>query len=619
MHQFIFLKIIFMKRHFNNSNHKIVCLSLVAIFFTLNVFAQENLDLRLTKLRLNMKGKSETEKLTLFGRAFSEYMMEAYPEMGTFFGNKTYDDQWEDQSLAALEKRQIHLHQFWDLHQSIDRSQLGSPDKINLDLLRVYISNDLDSRKFAGHLMPIDQLHGQHRMIISVISGTSITSDHDLKNFQSRLNKIPLFIDQTIALMDRGLQLKVTAPQTTVTGVPEQLRNILGTEAEKSVFFKPLENYLPIANEQDRKVIIAATSKIITEKVNPAFKKLLDYMEKTYIPNARKSIALTDLPDGDAWYNHRIQVMTTTQLTHQEIHALGLREVKRISAQMDSAMRATGFKGSSGEFMKFLRTDPQFFYNDATQLIDGYRSIAKRIDLELPKYFRKLPRLTYGIQPIPEYDAKFQTTAYYQGGSTRAGRAGIFFANTYDLKSRPKWEMEALTLHEAVPGHHLEQSLTDELENVPEFRKMFGSTAYVEGWGLYAESLGKEMGLYKDAYSSFGHFTYEMWRAVRLVVDTGIHGMGWTRQQAINYFMANTPKTEHDIAVEVDRYIAMPGQALAYKVGELKIKELRQKAESELGEKFDIRDFHDAILSDGPLPLSMLEQKITDWIVSVKN
>ena len=266
---------------------------------------------------------------------------------------------------------------------------------------------------------------------------------------------------------------------------------------------------------------------------------------------------------------------------------------------MDSLIRATGFKGSFEEFSRFLRTDPRFFYEDSTALLDGYRVIAKKIDLELPRFFGKLPRLPYGVLPIPAYDEKFQTTAYYFPGSPESSRAGVFYANTYDLKSRPKWEMEALTIHEAVPGHHLQIALASELENVPEFRKHIFFTAFIEGWGLYSESLGGEMGFYKDPYSKFGQLTYEMWRAVRLVVDTVIHGLGWSRQQAIDYFKANAAKAEHDITVEVDRYIAWPGQALAYKIGELKIKELRANAERKLGETFDIRKFHDVVLENG--------------------
>ncbi len=323
---------------------------------------------------------------------------------------------------------------------------------------------------------------------------------------------------------------------------------------------------------------------------------------------------MSDLPDGKAWYAYNVRSQTTTSLTPEQIHQIGLAEVARIRKQMDELIASTGFKGSFEEFLTFLRTDPRFFYDKPEGLLAGYRDIAKRIDPELVKLFGRLPRLPYGVIPIPSYSEKTQTTAYYDGGSLAAGRPGYFYANTYDLKSRPKWEMEALTAHEAVPGHHLQVALAQELEGVPEWRKHDGYTAFAEGWGLYAESLGPEMGLYKDPYSKFGQLTYEMWRAIRLVVDTGMHAKGWTRQQAIDYFKANAGKAEHDIVVEVDRYIVWPGQALAYKIGELKIKELRAHATRELGPRFDVRAFHDQVLGNGALPLDVLEANIKAWV-----
>jgi uncharacterized protein (DUF885 family) len=323
---------------------------------------------------------------------------------------------------------------------------------------------------------------------------------------------------------------------------------------------------------------------------------------------------MRDLPDGRAWYAFNARVNASTSLNPRQIHELGLSEVKRIRAEMDKVIAQTGFKGSFGEFLDFMRKDPRFFYTDAADLLRGYRDICKRADPELARLFGKLPRLTYGVLPVPTYAEKSQTTGYYQAGSLEAGRPGYFFANTYALDTRPKWEMEALTLHEAVPGHHLQIALTQEMENVPEFRRHGGYTAFGEGWGLYAESLGTEMGFYKDPYMNFGRLVYEMWRAIRLVVDTGMHDMGWTRQQAIGYFLANASKNEHDVTVEVDRYIVWPGQALAYKIGELKIKELRAYATKELGEKWDVRAFHDQLLRQGALPLDLLEKRTKNWV-----
>jgi uncharacterized protein (DUF885 family) len=310
--------------------------------------------------------------------------------------------------------------------------------------------------------------------------------------------------------------------------------------------------------------------------------------------------------------------MTTTDLTPQQIHDLGLSEVARIRAEMDRVIAGSGFSGDFAAFTEFLRTDPQFYYTKPEDLLAGYRDISKRADPELIKLFGTLPRVPYGVTPVPDFMAPSQTTAYYEPGSLEAGRPGQFFANTYKLDERPKWEMEALTLHEAVPGHHLQISLQQEVEDMPWFRRFGGETAFFEGWGLYAESLGTEMGFYKDPYSKFGQLTYEIWRAIRLVVDTGMHSLGWSRQQAIDYFIANTGKAEHDIVVEVDRYIVWPGQALAYKIGELKIKELRAYAERELGPAFDIRSFHDQLLVNGAVPLSVLETHIHEWVAAEK-
>jgi uncharacterized protein (DUF885 family) len=358
----------------------------------------------------------------------------------------------------------------------------------------------------------------------------------------------------------------------------------------------------------------ARAAGIYKEETAPAYRHLHEFLIEQYLPGARKEIGLSALPDGKAWYAHRVRLFTTTDLDPEEIHQLGLKEVKRIRAEMDRVIRESGFEGSFEEFTHFLRTDPRFYHTNAGDLVREYRDIAKRSDAELPKLFGVLPRNTYGVVPVPDYAAKSQTTAYYQPGSLEGARAGLYFVNTYALDMRPRWEMEALSLHEAVPGHHLQISIAQELDGVHPLRRFGGYTAFVEGWALYAESLGEEMGFYEDPYSKFGQLTYEMWRAVRLVVDTGMHAMGWSRQQAIDFFKANSAKTEHDITVEIDRYIVWPGQALAYKLGELKIKELRAYAKERQGDRFDVRAFHDRVLEAGALPLNILEKRIRAWV-----
>jgi len=354
--------------------------------------------------------------------------------------------------------------------------------------------------------------------------------------------------------------------------------------------------------------------RIYREKIVPAYRKLREYFVSAYLPHARETVALSALPEGVDWYLERVRRETTTSLTPHEIHQLGLSEVKRIRGEMEKVLARVGFKGTLADFATFLRTDARFYFTDARELVREYRDIAKRIDPELTRLFGKLPRLPYGVVEIPAFSAPSQTTAYYRQGSPEAHRPGSYFVNTYKLDTRPKWEMEALTLHESVPGHHLQIAISQELTSVPEFRKTSRYVAFVEGWGLYAESLGPDLGMYQDPYSQFGQLTYEMWRAIRLVVDTGMHALGWSRDQAIDYFRQNSAKTEHDIVVEIDRYIVMPGQALAYKIGELKLKELRALASKELGAKFDVRTFHDAVLGSGALPLDVLEENIRAFI-----
>jgi uncharacterized protein (DUF885 family) len=384
-----------------------------------------------------------------------------------------------------------------------------------------------------------------------------------------------------------------------------------------SALLQPFTEFPSAFSDAERARVTEQAKKIYTSALAPAFQKLHDYVASTYLSACRENIAATALPNGAAAYAFHVRWQTTADLTPQQIHEIGLSEVKRIRAEMDKVIASVNFKGSFHEFTEFLRTDPQFYYDKPDDLVNGYRIITKKIDPELAHEFGKLPRLPYGVCPIPDFKAPSQTTAYYQGGSPAVGRPGCYFVNTYNLKARPKFEMEALSLHEAVPGHHLQLSLGQEMENVPEFRKHVGYSAFVEGWALYGESLGEELGLYKDPYSKFGQLSYEMWRAVRLVVDTGMHSMGWTREQAIRFFNDNTGKTNQDITVEVDRYLVWPGQALAYKLGQLKIRELRTAAESKLGPKFDVRKFHDAVLESGSLPLRVLDGHVRSWIAGM--
>ncbi len=528
------------------------------------------------------------------------------------------NDRWSDFSFEAIAFGRALTPKMLQALDSIDRSKLTTAEQVNYDLAHRRLEQQIDGRRFHGEYMPINQVGGLHQGIPQLLLFMPANNVKDYENVIARLRGIPVVIDKTLALLNKGLQEGITPPRITLREVPAQVGNLLVDDPMKSPMLKAFQKFPASIPAAEQGVLKNEAVKAFNEAVLPAIRKLQSYLANTYLPASRDTIAMSDLPDGKAWYAFNVRASTTTNLTPEQIHQIGLSEVKRIRKQMDDLIATTGFKGSFEDFLTFLRTDPRFFYDKPEDLLTGYRDIAKRIDPGLVKLFGKLPRLTYGVIPVPSYSEKSQTTAYYEDGSRAAGRPGYFYANTYDLKSRPKWEMESLTLHEAVPGHHLQISLAQELENVPEWRRHDDYTAFVEGWGLYAESLGGDLGLYEDPYSKFGQLTYEMWRAIRLVVDTGMHTMGWTRQQALDYFKANSAKAEHDIEVEVDRYIVWPGQALAYKIGELKIKELRAYAEKELGAKFDVRAFHDRVLGNGALPLDLLEKNIRAWVAEEK-
>jgi uncharacterized protein (DUF885 family) len=418
--------------------------------------------------------------------------------------------------------------------------------------------------------------------------------------------------------MEQGRQKGWILPAVPLRDVPDAVRAQIHADPEKSVHWKAFEKFPEGVSQPDRDALRIEGRRRIAVDVFPAYQKLYAYLLRDYLPAGRKEIGASTMPDGEAYYAHEIRRHTTTSKTAREIHETGLAEVARIRRQMEEIIRKVRFKGGFDDFVKFLRTDARFYYKTAADLLEGYRDICKRVDPELIRLFGTLPRTPYGVIPTPDFEAPTSTTAYYRPGSPEGARPGYFVANTYRLETRPKYEMEALAIHEAVPGHHLQISLAQELTGVPKFRRHGGFTAFVEGWGLYSESLGDEMGFYADPYSKFGQLTYEMWRAVRLVVDTGMHAFGWSRQRAIDFMKANTAKTEHDITVEIDRYIVWPAQALAYKTGELKIKELRARAQKELGERFDLRKFHDAVLLAGALPLDLLEKRVDGWIAREK-
>jgi uncharacterized protein (DUF885 family) len=464
--------------------------------------------------------------------------------------------------------------------------------------------------------MPISQMGGVQQGAAETISTMPNRSVADYEDILARLEALPAYVEQQQAFLQEGLKHGYTPPKLMLRDVPKQIADLIPADPLASALLEPFKNFSVEIPERDRTRLTNRAKEIYSARLVLAFQKLHDYIVSSYLPACRESIAATAVPNGAEAYAFHVRWQTTTHLTPQEIHEIGLSEVKRIRAEMDKLIASTNFKGSFHEFTEVLRNDPRFYFDKPDDLVNGYRIIAKKIDPELAHLFGKLPRLPYGVTPIPDFKAPSQTTAYYQAGAPSVGRPGYYFVNTYNLHARPKWEMEALSLHESVPGHHLQISLAQEMENEPEFRKHVGYSAFVEGWALYCESLGEELGIYKDPYSKFGQLSYEMWRAVRLVVDTGMHAQGWTRDQAIQFFKDNTGKTDQDITVEVDRYIVWPGQALAYKLGQLKIRELRTQAEKRQGTKFNVRAFHDAVLENGALPLNVLTAHIENWMAA---
>ena len=554
-----------------------------------------------------------------------KYWMEQYPETATLLGYPGQNARWTDYSQAAIDARSAYLKKSLEGVRSLNRAHLDPRDQLNYDLYLDLLQTAVDGLRFhndampvrfvtaANLMMPVNQMGGVQQDVPRIIGAMPTTTRQDYENIIGRLQGIGPLVDQTIRLMERGIAAGLTPAAVVMRNVPDQAAAQIVSEPARSPLLEAFRRFPAAIPEAERADLTRRATDAYVRVARPAFEKLRDFLGQRYLPACRQATAASALPDGAALYAYNVKWHTTTSLSPQQIHEIGLAEVKRIRAAMDQVIAASGFKGSYEEFVRFLRTDQRFYFTDADALVSAYRDIAKRADPELAPLFGRLPQSPYGVKVVPEAAAPSQTTAYYEPGAFNVGRPGYMFANTYKLEMRPTWEMEALTLHEAVPGHHLQISLAQEMDGLPEFRKNTSYTAYVEGWGLYAESLGEEMGFYKDPYSKFGQLTYEMWRAVRLVVDTGLHSMNWTRQQAIDFFMANAAKTEQDIIVEVDRYIAWPGQALGYKLGQMKIQELRAAAAKQLGERFDLRKFHDLVLSEGAVPLDVLESRVRAW------
>lgn len=535
---------------------------------------------------------------------YFQFFVGESPENALFIGYPSTETLWTDYSPEGIERKVAKLNEFITALEHIEPMQ--PQEQLECDLIQWVVKDALREIVLGQQYLQLNQLNGIHLVIGDTLANSPMSAPDEVKACLDRLAALPQLIDQVIALAREGMNKNIVPAKISVVGIPSQIRQLMPQDPRESYYFSSF------INQKDSSVEEKAL-RIMQERVYPALERLHDFIAHEYISSCRDEIGWSALPDGKAWYEHCVKTHTTTSLTPGEIHMLGLSEVARIRKAMRAIIAEVEFEGTEEEFFDYLRTDPSFFLSEREDVLQGYRDLLAAIETQLPVLFGVLPKLPCDVVAVPAYSEQAAPAAYYMPGSI-TGRKGQFFTNTYDLKSNPKWEMDALALHEALPGHHLQITIVLENDDLSHFRKTVFFTSYCEGWALYAEGLGKELGLYKDPYTRFGRLVFESLRAVRLVVDTGIHAFGWTRQEAIDYMLENTTLTLHSATAEIDRYITWPGQALAYKIGELKILELRHRAEEVLGDQFDIRAFHDFILLPGMLPLSILEEQFEEWL-----
>ena len=541
-----------------------------------------------------------------------EQNLEDSPIFASLLGNKKFNQDITSNSIKSFETKKLKFKENLKNLNSFDFKQLDSDNKLNYQLKEISLKNSIEASNYPSYYMSLNQ-RGGVQSYYETGDRLVYESKQDYEDWLIRLSNYVDNITNTKNNLEEGLEKGYTQPQLVTKQVISQIDNMLNSDIENNpylkIFLKADNSFFKKGEKED---LINRAKELIKINIIPAYIDLNNFLKTYYLPNSRQSIGLSAVPDGALWYEYAARYHTTTNLTPDEIHNIGLKEVKRIRGEMEQIIKDLEWAGDFKSFLNYLRTSPRFYFDNPDDLLNAYLIMAKSIDPLLPKIFKVFPRAPYGVIPIPAESAPFTTTAYYN--SPAKGRPGYFYANLYKPESRPKYEIPVLTVHEAVPGHHFQISIAQELENVPTFRKYQSFTAFVEGWGLYSEELGEFMNLYDDPYDKFGQLTYDMWRAIRLVVDTGIHYKNWSRQDAIDLFLENTAKSKLDIENEVDRYIAWPGQALAYKIGQLKILELRNKAEKKLGDKYDIKDFHHEVLKRGSLPLDILEFYINEWI-----
>ena len=565
---------------------------------------------------------AESRKLNTLFEAYFEETLRLNPVLATSIGDPRYNDRFEVSISPEWRARAEKLDRdYLERVKAIDPKLLSGQDLLSYEIFRAGRELDLEGYRYPSHLIPLNQFYSTPNFFAQLGSGGGLQPFETVKDYDDFLKRLDGFVawtDQAIVNMREGIAKGYTLPRVLGERVLPQLQAHVVAKPEDSLYFGPVRDMPADFSAADRERLTAAYRAAIETKVVPSYRRLHDFRRDEYLPKSRTSVGLDALPDGKAWYEYNVRDVTTTDYTPAQIHEIGLSEVARIRGEMKGVMEKVGFKGTLDEFFVFLNTDPQFVHPSREALVQGYVDIKNRVNPELPRLFETLPKADYEVRAVEPFREKSAAGGSYQAASEDGSRPGIFYANAYDLKARPKWAMEALSLHEGNPGHHFQITLQREQKDLPKFRRFGGYTAYSEGWGLYAESLGPELGLYVDPYQYFGMLEGELFRAIRLVVDTGLHSKGWTREQVLDYIEENSATSEARRVSETERYIAIPGQALAYKIGQLKILELRSRAQRELGDRFDLRKFHTVILADGPLPLDVLEAKVDRWIASQK-
>lgn len=566
-----------------------------------------------------IKQSSVSEQLDAIYNNYFEQNLKLNPLLATYIGDKRYNDLLPNYlSEQHIEKQRQLNQRFLDKISGINAEQLSRSQRISYDIFKRKLELEIKGLQYPEHLIPVNQFYnlaGRLAMLGSGESAQPFKTVQDYENWALRMEQIPRLFEQAIANMKEGVEKNIVQPRVLIEKAIPQITAHIDDNVDNTLFWAPIANLPESVSESEAKQLQQRYKQVLSDTVMPAYKKLATYLKEEYLPHTRtESFGIGQLPGGDAWYQYRIEANTSTQLSADRIHKIGKDEVARIHSEMRDIMEEIEFDGNLAQFFDFMTNDPQFIYESREAMIEDYRSLRSTVDERVSQLFDIFPKADYEVRKVEEFREQSASSGSYQSAPADGSRPAIFYLNTYDLGSRPNWAKTALFLHEAAPGHHFQISIQQELEGLPEFRKYGRETAYTEGWGLYSEALGYDLGLYDDPYQRFGQLAAELWRSIRLVVDTGIHSKGWTRQEVLDYMYANAPVAEARAVSEAERFMALPGQALAYKVGELKISELRRRAEDKLGDKFDIKEFHRVVLEDGAVPLVILEQKVRRWI-----